>query len=52
MIIGNVNANREAIVQLVVLGSQQQQQEIQVVIDHYISWSDLVRPSRWYFGRW
>jgi predicted aspartyl protease len=33
MIIGNVNANREAIVQLVVLGSQQQQQEIQVVID-------------------
>jgi predicted aspartyl protease len=33
MIIGNVNANREAIVQLVVLGSQQQQQKIQVVID-------------------
>lgn len=33
MIIGNVNANREAIVQLVVLGSLQQQQEIQAVID-------------------
>jgi clan AA aspartic protease len=34
MIIGNVNTNLEAIVQLVVLGSrQQQQQEIQAVID-------------------
>lgn len=33
MIIGNVNAHLEAIVQLVVLDSRQQQQEIQAVID-------------------
>jgi clan AA aspartic protease len=33
MIIGNVNTNLEAIVQLIVLGLRQQQQEIRAVID-------------------
>jgi clan AA aspartic protease len=33
MIIGNVNANREAIVQLAVLGENQQNQGIKAVID-------------------
>jgi predicted aspartyl protease len=33
MIIGNVNANREAIVQLAVLGENQQKQGIKAVID-------------------
>jgi predicted aspartyl protease len=33
MIFGNVNANREAIVQLAVLGENQQNQGIKAVID-------------------
>lgn len=33
MILGSVNANREAIVQLAVLGNNQQQQGIEAVID-------------------
>ncbi len=33
MILGNVNANREAIVQLAVLGENQQNQGIKAVID-------------------
>lgn len=33
MIIGNVNANREAIVQLAVLGENQQRQGIRAIID-------------------
>lgn len=33
MIIGNVNANREAIVQLAVFGKNQQRQGIRAIID-------------------